>query len=324
MEVSALGKRIYDKYVLQIAVSGSLNKAAAELHLSQPALSSGLSSLEKELGFRIFDRSCTPVVFTPEGWIYFEYLKRMQVLTRDMERRVQAVRDDRNREAIIGSPVAYTETIVADAVCILMGVHPEYHVTVRSAQLNHLIRWNSEGAIHCFISTSPDLPEPYEKKHIKDESIFLCVPASWPINEELASFRASPSGSPIDYRLLDGLPFIALEHKMPLQQQVDAFMEENGLRPQLRITVDQVSSALRYAARGQGMCFASEEALFCGVNTDDLRVYPLPPSFAGRQIYIAYDPEMYLSEACRDLIDVLSKKTDSLSSKSKQGKEPRS
>ena len=44
-------------YVRQVAESGSFTKAAAELFISQPALSNYVSKVEEDLGVKLFDRS---------------------------------------------------------------------------------------------------------------------------------------------------------------------------------------------------------------------------------------------------------------------------
>ena len=44
-------------YVLVIAEAGSLNRAAEQLYLSQPSLTSAVRELEKELGIVLFNRS---------------------------------------------------------------------------------------------------------------------------------------------------------------------------------------------------------------------------------------------------------------------------
>lgn len=55
------------EYTLAIAKYRSISKAAKELFLSQPYLSSKLKSLEKELGIQIFQRTSTGIIPTPSG-----------------------------------------------------------------------------------------------------------------------------------------------------------------------------------------------------------------------------------------------------------------
>ena len=55
------------EYTLAIAKYRSISKAAKELFLSQPYLSSKLKSLEKELGIQIFRRTSTGIIPTASG-----------------------------------------------------------------------------------------------------------------------------------------------------------------------------------------------------------------------------------------------------------------
>ncbi|GAA2787621.1 hypothetical protein GCM10019017_36200 [Streptomyces showdoensis] len=52
---------------LAIAEEGNLTRAAARLHLTQPAVSRTLAALERHLGARLVDRSTHHLALTPEG-----------------------------------------------------------------------------------------------------------------------------------------------------------------------------------------------------------------------------------------------------------------
>jgi DNA-binding transcriptional LysR family regulator len=55
-----IGRRIKLRdlhFLLAVAKSGSMGKAAAELSVSQPVISKAISDLEHTLGVRLFDRS---------------------------------------------------------------------------------------------------------------------------------------------------------------------------------------------------------------------------------------------------------------------------
>lgn len=55
------------KYVAEIAKTGSMTQAAANLYMNQPNLSKAIIALEKELGITIFRRSSKGVSLTKEG-----------------------------------------------------------------------------------------------------------------------------------------------------------------------------------------------------------------------------------------------------------------
>ena len=61
-------------YVLEIERTGSINKAAANLFISQSALSLAIQNLERELGQPIFVRSSRGVFPTPYGKSFIRYI----------------------------------------------------------------------------------------------------------------------------------------------------------------------------------------------------------------------------------------------------------
>lgn len=82
-----------EKYAKRVYERRSFSAAAKELFVSQPALSATVARLEGELGFRIFDRSTTPLALTAEGKIYMEYLFEIAEREGEMERRIRNLSD---------------------------------------------------------------------------------------------------------------------------------------------------------------------------------------------------------------------------------------
>ena len=61
-------------YVLEIERTGSINKAAANLFITQSAQSLAIPNLERELGQPIFVRSSRGVFPTPYGKSFIRYI----------------------------------------------------------------------------------------------------------------------------------------------------------------------------------------------------------------------------------------------------------
>ncbi len=74
-------------YAVTIADMKSMNKAAAALYVSQPALSAAIRDLEDELHIELFIRSNRGIVITPEGTEFLRYARQMSELRRMMEER---------------------------------------------------------------------------------------------------------------------------------------------------------------------------------------------------------------------------------------------
>ena len=65
------------KYVIEVARSRSISKAAQNLFISQPSLSNALKELEKEMGIIIFSRTNKGIVITPEGTEFLGYARQV-------------------------------------------------------------------------------------------------------------------------------------------------------------------------------------------------------------------------------------------------------
>ena len=57
------------RYFIAVAEEGNITKAAARLHVSQPALSTQLAALEDELGQRLFERGARGIELTEKGLV---------------------------------------------------------------------------------------------------------------------------------------------------------------------------------------------------------------------------------------------------------------
>ena len=55
------------EYVYEVYKEGSFSRAAANLYISQPALSATVKKIEKKIGMPLFDRSTVPIQLTECG-----------------------------------------------------------------------------------------------------------------------------------------------------------------------------------------------------------------------------------------------------------------
>ena len=65
------------KYAVEVAKTGSLNKAAEKLFMAPPNLSRSIKELESDLGITIFERSQKGVTLTPDGEEFIGYAKNL-------------------------------------------------------------------------------------------------------------------------------------------------------------------------------------------------------------------------------------------------------
>lgn len=97
MDITAL------EYFKIIAESGSLTKAAQQLHITQPAMSAMLKKLEEELGVELFDRSPNRIHLNKAGEVA---LVHVHAILRNVEQLKADVLSAAGRSRLSPSPSA--------------------------------------------------------------------------------------------------------------------------------------------------------------------------------------------------------------------------
>ncbi len=103
------------KYVLEISKTGSINKAASNLFLSQSVLSASIKNLEAELGKEIFSRSTRGVVLTPFGKTFISYISPIQMQLKQLDDMISTKDADNSiRLSIASNGFNFISKICAD------------------------------------------------------------------------------------------------------------------------------------------------------------------------------------------------------------------
>jgi DNA-binding transcriptional LysR family regulator len=69
-------KRGQLRYFITVAEEGQVTRAAAKLHMAQPALSQAIAQLESELGIQLLERHPRGVTLTPDGEVFLPRARR--------------------------------------------------------------------------------------------------------------------------------------------------------------------------------------------------------------------------------------------------------
>jgi len=87
-------------YAVKIAEMKSMNRAAAELFVSQPALSGAIRELEEEIGCEIFIRSNRGIAVTTEGEAFLSYARQMVEINNMLEDRFTLRKENKKKFSV--------------------------------------------------------------------------------------------------------------------------------------------------------------------------------------------------------------------------------
>ena len=127
-----------------LAVAGSLNfaRAAKQMHLSQPAVSHQIKTLEEELNVKLFRRSTRMVELTPEGLAFTEDARNIVTIAEHARMRFSHPDDYPVQELSIGCSNYAELYLLTDVLHELSASHPNLHPrlhVVPHEQLFHLL-----------------------------------------------------------------------------------------------------------------------------------------------------------------------------------------
>jgi DNA-binding transcriptional LysR family regulator len=125
------------KYVIEVARSRSINKAAQSLFISQPSLSNALKELEEEIGITIFSRTNKGIVITPEGSEFLGYARQVVEQAELLENRYTKTRTLQQNFSVSGQHYAFA---VSAFVRLLKEYdREEYEFTLRETRTYEII-----------------------------------------------------------------------------------------------------------------------------------------------------------------------------------------
>ena len=134
------------EYVAAVARLGSFRRAADELHISQPALSGSVRSLERELGVDLLDRGRHGARMSDSGRELFPHIltlldafDRLKLAADEQHRSVRSVR--------LGTVNSATAPLLAPAIRQFRQSHPQTQVEVIAAQQTEIHRGVLEGSL---------------------------------------------------------------------------------------------------------------------------------------------------------------------------------
>src|SRR6185295_3474591 len=271
----------------------NFTRAAAAMHLSQPAFSALIGGLEESLGVRLFDRSKRHVAPTVEG-IDFEGPARRALAEFDA-----AVAGMRDRAALRRGRVAIA-LLPSLAAGWLPGIlarfraaHPGITVDVADVLSEPCIeRVMTLQADFALAAVRAETPELQAQVFCADDFHLVCR----------ADHPLARTNGPLRLRDLAAWPFIHLSRTSSVRQYLDA-----AFRPQAMDTVmevDQLATVMGMVRAGLGISVVPALALF-HFEQPEIATRPVPLPGLARRIFLVRRRDRSLSLAAQALHDLV-------------------
>jgi DNA-binding transcriptional LysR family regulator len=262
-------------------VADTLNfrRAADELHLTQPAITAQIKSLEEGLGIALFDRIGRDINLTPAGTTLLQYVRQIESITNEAIAALAPFGGQEGIDLRIGASHTIAVYLLPKLLPYLLSEWPKLRVHVMGGSTNEVLQALTTHQIGIGLIEAPAFrPDLKTEVFAEDELALIVRPEHrWTKKPMLRAAQLVQS------------PILLREEGSGTRRFVEEYLERNGvLRQQLQTPIDinsteGIISAVE-AGLGAGFvpCMAIEKALQIGV----VKTVPLHNGPIKRQLSI--------------------------------------
>jgi LysR family transcriptional regulator, hydrogen peroxide-inducible genes activator len=273
-----------------IARAKNFTRAAAELNLSQSALSRAIQKLEDQLGQPLFERKPREVVLTDFGELLLEPAKQILKLVEDTFSELsEAGRRGRIRLGAIPTIAPY---FLPSLLGSFAEKHPDIPVIVLEDTTETLIKSCSHGEIDLAIIALPIIAKYLEIEPLFTEELLLVLPVGHPLTTRKT----------VKIDAVDGYPFVMLNEAHCLSENISTFCRRQSVQLLTVERTSQLATVQELVALDHGVSIVPEMAR--RIDASNRRVYR---SFGGekpvRTVALMSNSYRYQSKAVKALLE---------------------
>ena len=176
----------YLEYILALAETGNMTRAAKKLYISQPTLSQFLSKQESEIGSPLFRRTNGTYVLTPVGELYAEYARKVLSLTDILEKDIRRISNTSRIK--IGTSASRAVQMLTFILVDFCKYYPQVELTLSNGNLQLMNEAITGGEMDVAFVTVPSLaPWKGQSIELKKEEVVFAAPSSHPCCRHLDS-----------------------------------------------------------------------------------------------------------------------------------------
>jgi DNA-binding transcriptional LysR family regulator len=244
-------------------VANTLNfrRAADELHLTQPAVTSQVKTLEESLGIALFDRIGRDINLTPAGIVLLQYVRQIEAVTNEAVAALAMFGGQEGIELSIGASHTIAVYLLPKLLSQLISDWPKLRIHVMGGSTNEVLQALTTHQVGIGLIEAPAFRPDLKIEVFGEDELTLIVRPDhrWAKKRLLRAAELVQS------------PILLREAGSGMRHFVEEYLERNSvLRQQLHTAIDMNSTEGIISAVEAGLgagfvpCMALEKALRIG------------------------------------------------------------
>ncbi|MEC0301774.1 LysR family transcriptional regulator [Terribacillus saccharophilus] len=279
------------RYLIEIVKQKRLTKAAESLHVSQPALSKTIKSLEEELGITLFKRTNKSTTLTDAGKVVHTYGQQVLAQLDEMQTTLQDLTDLKQGAVTIGIPPIIGSLFFPKVMARFHQTYPNVTINITEYGAARVVKAVDEGEFELGVAVLPLDETEFNYYPIVEEDMKLMVYREHPLaDREL-----------VELKELKDEDFIFYNEEFALHDIMRKRCIEEGFEPHILFKSAQWDFISEMVAANLGVSLLPESICNRTYNAD-IRIIDLTPSIPWN-LAIITKKDKYISYAGRRFIE---------------------
>ncbi|MHB8319586.1 MAG: LysR family transcriptional regulator [Acidimicrobiales bacterium] len=276
-----------------VAVLGSIRRAAQAHHISQPAASMKLRSLESCLGLRLLERSSTGARLTTAGDAVVEWSEPVLEGMKALHIGTSALRSKDEGHLAVAASMTVAEYLIPGWIARIAEMRPGLSISLKmgnSLQVAEMVESND--AVVGFVEGKREPSSLHYRKISTDSLVVVVAPShSW------AHRRAPLSAAEISHTA-----FVLREPGSGTREVLESALEERGLQLLVGMELGSTTAIKAAVVEGVGPAALSHLAVRSEMNDGRLVAVPVADLDLGRTILAVWSRSRSLSHDADDFL----------------------
>ncbi|WP_300708120.1 LysR family transcriptional regulator [Limnohabitans sp.] len=287
---------------LVLAETGSFRRTAAQVHLSQSAVSGVVARLEESLGTRLFDRTTRSVHLTAAGQVFVEQAKLLNAQTHEAVQRVLHITQIQSGKVSLAALPSLAATVVPRVMARYAEQHPDIALQLHDTLSGPAFDLVRAGTVDfALTAANPDYAD-LDYTPLSADGFVLLIP----LNHRLAKGK-----TPLNWLQVAELTHISMPLPASVRQYANAAFIEHRIAFQPRYEVEHIATIHAMVKAGLGVA-ALPELAAAFVQQDGVVSRRLTGPDIQRPLGVVTRRHRSLSPAAQEMVRMLRQETTAL------------
>jgi DNA-binding transcriptional LysR family regulator len=277
------------KYFESIVRNKKISKAAEELFVTQPSISTQLKALEKELDCKLLERTAREISLTEPGEVLYKYTQKILKQLKEAQQEIENLRNLHTGEIFIGA----LPTIVTSWLPLLLSrfkdKYPSISIHIREMSTLDIQQALRDFDIQLGITTYPVKDEEIVSDQFIEEELLVIAPTHFKFSSDKI----------INMAELADYPFIMYEKGFHLRDTILQATEQAGFVPNVAYESGRIETIRSFVSAGLGVALIPETTVKYGMKRD-LTILRVKNPIPKRSLCIATHNNRYFSPAMKE------------------------